>query len=192
MYQKRNIELEIISLYRGNYKRRFFLREISRIAGIPLRTVQTMLIKLEKEKVLKSSIEGKNKYFSLNLENIKAKSIMLQAEIYKTDLFLEKYQLFKTFLKSIDNNSLILVFGSFAKFSSDKDSDLDLLVVSSKEKPVSFHLLPYKIHKINLPESSFIKLVKEQENIMKEIEENHIILNNHSLYVNVIWNNYGK
>ena len=86
---------------------------------------------------------------------------------------------------------MIIVFGSFAKFNPDKNSDLDLLIVS-KEQELAFHLLPYKVHKINLKEKSFLKAIKEQETLIQEIEEKHIILNNHSLYVNTMWSYYGK
>lgn len=192
MYPNRNNELEVISLFRGNYKARFYLREISKIAKLPLKTCQNVLTALEKAKVLRSKIEGKNKYFSLNLENINTKSYLLQAEIYQTDKFIEKYPLFKMFLKSLKTIVPIIVFGSFAKFTSDKRSDLDLFIISGKELNLSFHLLPYKLHKINLTEKTFLNALKEQENLIKEIEENHIILNNHSFYVNIYWDYYGK
>ena len=192
MYQKRNKELDIIALYSGNYKAKFYLRQISKLAKLPLKTCQNALINLEKEKILKSNVEGKNKYFSLNLDNIQTKSYLLKAEIYKTDNFLEKYSGFKTFLKSLNTNVLIIIFGSFAKFKADKNSDLDLFVVSEKEQKFPFHLLPYKVHQINLSEESFKKAISEKETIIKEIEENHIILNNHSSYVNIMWEYYGK
>ncbi len=192
MYQKRNKELEIISLYRGNYKARFYLRQISKLSKLALKTCQNVLNMLENNKILKAKIEGKNKYFSLNLDNIKSKSYLLQAEIYKTDAFLERYQQFKTFMKSFNTNVLLIIFGSFAKLKADKNSDLDLLVIKKKKTKLSFYLLPYKIHQINLSETSFIKAVKKQETLIKEIEENHIILNNHSFYVNIMWDYYGK
>lgn len=192
MYKKRNKELEIISLYSGDYKKKFYLRQISRISKLPLKTCQNVLNTLEKNRILKSKVEGKNKYFSLNLENIQTKSILLQAEINKTDLFLEKYPQLKTFLKEIKTNTPIILFGSFSRLSADKDSDLDLLILSEKEQKLPSHLLPYKIHKVNLSESSFIKAVNSQETLIKEVEEKHIILNNHSFYVNVMWRQYGK
>jgi len=192
MYLNRNNELEVISLFRGNYKSRFYLREISKLTKIPLKTCQNMLLNLENIKVLKSKTEGKNKYFSLNLENIKTKSYLLQAEIYQTDIFIEKYSQFKMFLKSLKTTIPIIVFGSFAKFKADKNSDLDLLIISKKEVKLPFHLLPFKPHQINLIEKTFVKALKEQENLIKEIEENHIILNNHSFYINTVWNYYEK
>ncbi len=192
MYPNRNNELEIISLFRKNYKARFYLREINKLARLPLKTCQNVLTALEKTKILRSKIEGKNKYFSLNLENIKTKSYLLQAEIYKTDIFIEKYPQFKIFLKSLKTNVLIIVFGSFAKFTADKNSDLDLLIISEKKLNLPFHLLPFNPHQINLTEETFLKSLKEQEDLIKEIEENHIILNNHSFYVNTIWDHDGR
>lgn len=192
MYQKRNNELEIISLYRGNYKSYFYLRQIGKLSKIPLKTCQNALSILEKNRILKSKLEGKNKYFSLNLENIQTKSFLLQAEIYKMGVFLENYPVFKIFLKEIKTNIPLIIFGSFAKLKADKNSDLDILIISEKEQKLSFHLIPYKLHQIYLSENSFTKAMKEQEPLIKEIEENHILLNNHSFYVNEMWNKYGK
>jgi predicted nucleotidyltransferase len=192
MYQIRNKELEVISLYRGNYKSEFYLRQISKISNVPLKTCQDTLKNLERNNILKSRVDGKNKYFGLNLDNIQTKFYLLQAEIYKTNVFLEKYPQIKTFLKSINKNIPIIVFGSFAKLKTEKDSDLDLLIISEKEtKPLSY-LLPFKVHQIDLTETSFMKALNQEEALIKEIEENHIVLNNHSFYVNVMWEKYAK
>jgi len=192
MYQKRNNELDIIVLYTGNYNARFYLRQISRLAKMPVKTCQNALKGLEKERVLKGKIEGKNKYFSLNLDNIQTKSYLLKAEIQKTDKFLEKYPEFKTFLKSVNTNALIIIFGSFAKLRTDRNSDLDLFIVSEKEQSLPFHLMPYEIHQNRLTEESFKKALVEKETLIKEIEENHVILNNPSSYVNMVWEYYAK
>lgn len=192
MYTKRNKELSVIALYSGDYKARFYLRQIGRLSKMPLKTCQNVIANLEKERILKSRVEGKNKYFSLNLDNIDVKSYLLKAEIYKTDLFLEKYPGLKTFLKSINTNSILIIFGSFAKLAADKNSDLDLFIISDKEEELPSHLLPYKIHKNSLSEESFKKAVSEKETLIKEIEANHVILNNPFSYVNIMWGYYGK
>jgi len=192
MYQKRNNELEIFSLYTNNFKERFYLREISRTLNIPLKTIQNTLKNIENKKLLKSNIEGKNKYFSLNLDNILTKSYLLQAEIYKTEVFLEKYPQIKTFLKSLKDDTPLIVFGSFAKLKASKDSDLDLIILSKNKTKLQFHLIPFKVHKIYLTKGLFAKALNNKENLIKEIEENHIILNNHSFYINVLWGHHGK
>ena len=191
MYQKRNKELDVLSLYRGDYRARFYLRQISRLTKLPLKTTQDLLASLEKARIIRGEVEGRNKYFRLNLDNIKVRNILLQAEIYMTDRFLDKYSQFKTFLKSVKTDKPIIVFGSFARFAAGRDSDVDLLVVSGREEKLPSHLLPQKIHKITLSRASFVKALKEGETVIREIGENHVILNNHSFYVNIVWDYYG-
>ena len=192
MYQKGNNNSKILSLFLGDYSKQFYLREISKLSKIPLKTTHRLVSSLEKYKILKSKVSGKNKYFKLNLDNIQTKLCLIEAEIYKTAIFIDKYPLFKTFLKELSNSSLLVVFGSFAKFKADKDSDLDLLIVSKEKEELPFHLLGYNIHKIELLEKDFIKAVENNETLIKEIAENHIILNNHSFYINVVWGFYGR
>lgn len=192
MYRKRNKELEVLVLFTGNYERDLYLREISKLSKIPLKTTQNILKSLEQNKILKSTQRGKNKYFSLNRANMQTNFYILQTEIHKTEIFLERYPQFKTFLKEIAIHNPIIVFGSFAKFTAGKNSDVDILTISEKEPKLPSHLLPNKIQVINLSESNFTESLEKQEELIKEIEENHIILNNHSFYVNVMWDFYGR
>ncbi|MFH0978570.1 MAG: nucleotidyltransferase domain-containing protein [Candidatus Woesearchaeota archaeon] len=194
MYPKRNNVFDVISLFRTDYRKRFYLREISRLTKMPLKTAQNVLATLEKETLLRSSLEGKNKYFALNLENVQAKSMLLQAEIYQTIRFLEHYGFFKTFLKAINTNLLIVVFGSYAKMTSTKDSDVDILIVQepSTKQVQAFQLLPVNIHKVAMQQGTLVKAIRQNEPLIKEIEESHVILNNHSLYVNLMWDHYAR
>jgi|SRR3989344_596171 len=192
MYLKGDKELEVIALYRSNYKLRFYLRQISKLTNMAVKTTQRVLMNLENDKILKSKIEGKNKYFTLNLDNIRTKSYLLQSEIHKMDNFLLHYPQFKTFLKSINLNTPLILFGSFAKLNADKNSDVDLMVISGKTPNLDFHLIPYKFHCVNLSEETFQKALKEKETLIEEIKDNHIILNNHSFYITAMWDYYGK
>lgn len=191
MYPKGNNEQGVIALYTGNYESRFYLREISRLAGISVKATLNALKSLERNKILKSAVHGKNKYFTLNFDNILTKFCLNQAELYKTALFLQKYPWFRPFVKGIETSAPIIVFGSFARFKAGKDSDVDILTISSKPLKLPSHLLPNKIHQINLTEEAFAESIEKQEALLKEIEASHIILNNHSFYVNLMWRYYG-
>lgn len=192
MYLKRNKHLEVLGLYLGNYAKRLYLREISKLAGLPLKTTQTVLGELEKNRIVKSSMHGKNKYFSPNLENIETKLYLMQSEVCKTLAFVKKYPLFKPFLKELKNISApIIVFGSFAKFTADKNSDVDMLVISGSSVSLPFHILPNKVHEISLSENEFKKGHETGEALIMEIEENHVVFNNHCFLVNSMWERYG-
>lgn len=192
MYQKRNNIYELLSLFLKNYETRIYLRQISKLSKIPLKTTQNILAELEKSKILNSKTEGKNKYFSLNLENILTKLYLLQTEINRTKSFIETYPQFKLFIKSLNNNTPTILFGSLAKFKANKDSDVDLLIISEKEQKILEDFMPNKMHIINFSEKSFAKGIKKKNALLKEIEENHIILSNHSYYVDVMWKEYAK
>ncbi len=43
MYQKRNNRFEITSLYLTDYNKQFYIREISRLTKIPLKTTYTTI-----------------------------------------------------------------------------------------------------------------------------------------------------
>ena len=191
MYQKGNNKI-ILALFLGDYSNQFYLREISKLTRIPLKTTHRLVSSLEKDKILKSTVSGKNKYFKLNFGNPQTKLCLLEAEIYKTSIFIGEYPLFKTFLKELSTSSLLIVFGSFAKFKAEKDSDLDLLVVLKRKEDLPFYLLGYNIHKVELLEKNFIKAIENNETLIREIAENHIILNDHSFYVNIMWSFYGR
>jgi len=194
MYLKRNNNKEgifaVISLYSGDYGGRFYLREIARLTQLPVKNIQNILRDLENRNILVGEVRGKNKYFALNLKNIETKLMLMQAEIYKLKKLLGKYPQFKAFLREIKSNIPIIVFGSFAKFNADKNSDVDILVIGKED--LAKHLLPNKIHKISLSEENFIKAFKNKETLIEEINENHIILNNPCFYVNTMWNHGNK
>ena len=187
MYLKRDKYMEVLRLYTGNYSARFYLREIGKLSGLPLKTTQNAIGYLEKMGILKSVLEGKNKYFRLNPDNVMTRLQLLQAEVYKTTMFLERYQAFSTFLKEVRTNTPLIVFGSFSNFAAKKDSDLDILVIAGEGFLLPTHLIPNRVHEIRLSEKEFMRATKNKEAIMKEIEDRHVILNNHSFYVNAMW-----
>lgn len=194
MYQKGNKELAVLGLYLGDYSKRLYLREIGRLSGLSVRTAQRTLKTLEKSGILRSELRGKNKYFFPNLENIQTKGMFLQAETRRTSLFLERYPAFKSFLKEMRGifSAPIIVFGSFARFGADKMSDVDVLIVSDEKIELPTHLLPNKIHEIYVHETAFLRLLEKNQSVIKKVRETHIILSNHSFFVDWMWDEHAK
>lgn len=192
MYKREYNKERIIALYTGDYKHELYLREISRLANMPLKTTQNTLQALEKTNIIKSDVHGRNKYFHLNRENIHTKLLLVNAELYKTAQFLEKYPPFKVFLKEYNVTTPLLVFGSYAKGTARKESDLDLLMIAPKNQQLPSHFLPYKLHIIYLAEEQVHLAMEKREALMQEVQEHHIVLNNHSFFVNMFWSYYGR
>lgn len=192
MYLKRNNYLEVLSLYTTGHAQSFYLREISKLLKLPVKTIQNTVKILEDERIIKSQVKGKNKYFTLNLANVKTKLYLQQAEIYKTIVFLEKYPVFNSFAKELSSfpGTPILVFGSFSDFTATKESDLDLLVVLDSPVELPYHLLPYKLHEIKMSKKNFLK--SQGETLANEIIKTHVILNGHDYFVSVWWEKHGR
>ncbi|MCK4429643.1 MAG: nucleotidyltransferase domain-containing protein, partial [Candidatus Aenigmarchaeota archaeon] len=138
---------EILGLYSKNWKTEFYTREIARLTNNELGTVQLSLAKLKDDKIIVSKIRGKHKYWSLNLKNPLTKYFLEMMEIYKTSEFLVRYNTLFSFFKEIINLNIagiIIIFGSYAKAETAKNSDIDILVIGDKKQKIEKieYLLP--------------------------------------------------
>jgi len=177
---------KILELYLSNWKREYYLREISYKTGLPLRTVQNITESMVNEKILHQEYKGKNKYYFLNLNNITVKYELMITEIERTKKFLNKYKPFQLLLKQIKNLPPMLIFGSYAENRQLSKSDIDILIISNKEIE-ELNLLPYQLHLITINNKTFVKWFKKGETLLKEILRNHIFLNHHYYFIDLFW-----
>lgn len=170
MVQKRNnIDLEIILILLRNETH---LREISRKLKINHSTILRKLNELTKENVLDYKTIGKNKVFLIK-NNLKAKNYVFNTERYKLIKLIEKYPemsiIIEDILGKIKSRQIIL-FGSYAKFSAKKESDIDIYIEAADRK------IKKEAEMIN----SRIKVktgeFNKDSNLIKEIIKDHVIL----------------
>jgi predicted nucleotidyltransferase len=112
---------KIIELFYENPSKSFTVREISSKTKIPKSTVHKYITQLKKEKM----ITEENQASDSNLFKTK-----------KTFHYIEKMikiGLLDQIEKEL-NPSCIILFGSFRKGESDKDSDIDIFIESSKRE----------------------------------------------------------
>lgn len=156
----------------------FLLRGESHVRGIAKQlegshsTVLRRLNKLLKENVLDYKVEGKNKEFFIK-NNLQAKTYIFNAEHYKLIKLLRKYLELSVIVEDVVkkcDEKLIVIFGSYAKFTAKKDSDIDLFVETGdrrvEEELESIH------SKINVKIGEF----DLSSPLIKEIIKNHVIL----------------
>ena len=141
------------------------------------KTTSSYLNELEKEGILKSETQGKNKLYFLNIENKEIlKNFIISTEHTRTICFYKKNILIKEIIEKIQPfiKGIAIIFGSYAKNCQKQDSDLDILIIGKcNEKEIN------KISKIYRKEISLKIYPKlEQDILTKEAIKNHIIIKN--------------
>ena len=164
-----NLHLDIILLL---LKEKIHLREIARILGESHSTILRKLNKLIEENIIEGEIQGKNKIYSLR-DNLKSESIIYMAENYKLIKLLTKYPKLSIILDEVQkttNESLIILFGSFAKFLAKPSSDIDIFIETKNKKTKNI------VKEINSKLSVKIGPFDKNSLLIKEIIKNHVLL----------------
>jgi len=165
-----NLDFEIVLLL---IKEESHVRGIAKTLGESHSTILRKLNKLAEENILDYKLEGRNKVFFFR-KNLQARTYILNAERYKQIKLLKKYPemavIAEEILKKCEDQRLIIIFGSYAKFSAKKDSDIDVFV-ETKDKKVKESI--ESLHsKINVKIGDF----NISSPLVKEIIKNHVIL----------------
>jgi len=186
-----NKEAEILKLFLGDYNRRIYGRQIVGKVSISQKWIASTLKKMEANDILLSKIEGKQKYYSLNLRSPVMKSFLLEAENENSKVFQQKNPKINLAMKEIDGK-IICIFGSYARGAEKKTSDTDLFVVDGSRAQIKKVALKYDLNisgKI-YSEKQFISALKEKSPMISEIVSNHIIIKGLEDFINKIWSDF--
>ena len=177
MLQKRN-DLEIIEVLR---KGPSHIREIGEKLDIIPSTVMRTIKRLEEDKVVDFKKTGKNKTYFLK-DTIEAQSYLFMAEHYKLMKVSQNPKLRRLVnqLKNQTSGELIVLFGSQAKGSATKTSDVDVYVETSSPK------LRTKLRELSSELSIKIGKLSKDDLLSKEIIKNHIIIQNVERFYRII------
>ncbi len=175
-------KIKIINYLGKHLGKSFTMLELSKATKIPYatfyRTIQEMT-----DLILFQTV-GKAKTVALNTKNAEVKSYLTISSAEEKKEFLEKQPIIKKIATELDTKDIVVLFGSLAKGTEKKASDIDILIINKKgEKSLSFSkyelLFKKKINPLFVTKSEFIKMLHEkEENVGKQVLENHIILNN--------------
>lgn len=170
MVQKRsNLELEIIGLL---MKKQVHVRGMAKILNESHSTISRKMDSLVKDNVVDFRKEGKNKVFFLK-KNFIVKNYIFMAEEYKLIKLLRNYPelsiIFEEILDKTDEG-LIILFGSYAKNTSRKDSDIDIYIETESRN------LKKEIEKIHSKIQVKIGVFDTKSDLIKEIIKDHVIV----------------
>lgn len=170
MVQNRdNIDSEIILLL---LKSENHLRGLAKQLNESHSTVMRKLDRLVEENVLDYKKQGRNKIFFIR-KNLQAKNYVFNAERYKLIKLLKKHKELGIIIDEIlkkSNKSLIVLFGSYAKFTVTPDSDIDIYVETKQRKAKE------ELESVHSKVKIKIGYFDTDSQLIKEIIKNHIIL----------------
>ncbi len=174
--------LSIIN-YLGKHKdQSFTMHELSKLTGIPYATFYRNLLGM-KEFVNIQTV-GKAKVVSLNSGNSMIKSHLAISSDEEKKEFLKNQPILSKITSELNTNSIVVLFGSYAKGTATQKSDIDLLIINQKgDKSLSFSkyetLFGKKVNPIFIMKNEFVRMLRDkEENVGKQALKDHIILNN--------------
>lgn len=199
--------LKIIGLMRKDLDKGLTILEISKQLKIGYRPAYNHISEMEKEGIIQIERIGSAKQCSLNLSSPKTRHLLESLDIIKKEeLYKENPK-----LKIIDNLILkltekfiskiysIILFGSYAKGTAAKQSDIDLLFIVSDLKDRNLREIieresagyqyshNTKISPLITDIEEFKKMLSSKElNVGKEVKEKGISLYGHEIFWRII------
>ena len=172
---EQNLTDEIIAVLMGE---ELHTRALAKKLKTNHMTVARKLRKLVSKNVLDFREEGKNKVYFLK-KTVEAKSYIFRAELYKLNKTLIRYPELRGIIDSIQENTkikLAVLFGSYARGITTKNSDIDIFVEAKDRK------IKEELEFLNSRVSLKIGKYDRTNPVIKEIERDHVIIKGVELF----------
>ncbi|MBI2656487.1 nucleotidyltransferase domain-containing protein [Candidatus Woesearchaeota archaeon] len=164
------IELEIVlALIRRN---ELHVRGIAKFANLPHANVSRAMKRMIDGNVVDFRMQGKNKLFKLK-KGMEALNYAYIAEHFKLLRLFNRYPFISVMAEAIyakTDAKLIVIFGSYAKFSAKKDSDIDVFIETKHRN------LKAQVESIDSRLSIKIGIFDKNNLLIREIVKDHVIL----------------
>lgn len=125
-------DLVLLAYFLKNPSGRFYVKELARALKLSPSCVSITSRKFELDGILSSEKSGLAKFYALNNEAPLTKAFKVLYTIAR----LHDAELVKRFLEADGSVISIAIYGSYASGAYDEHSDLNILVLSQKEKEV--------------------------------------------------------
>ena len=115
---------KLLTYFYSNRSARVYVRQLASALDVDSTNLSRELARLEREGLLRSEIEGRQRYYSINSQYpyLKAVFSLLQGTIGIVPTL-------ATALHRVEGIEKAYLYGSFAKNEADASSDIDLLIV---------------------------------------------------------------
>ena len=181
------LELKIVDLLARNTERKFTINEIAKFLEEYYSFVHRIVNKLIKDSVVTKEKAGKSYLCSINLYNEKTIILVNLSKIEKkNDLYNSNKELkiiLEDFVKSAESLITpisIVLFGSYAKGTATKESDIDILLISKTKAGIDkitkeiYAKYGKEINPVIMTSEDFKR--QKDRAIIKEVIKNHYVL----------------
>lgn len=187
-------ELKILSSFFPEGKE-ITLKKIMERSSLSYEPIHRTVNILNEKKLISSKKFGKTLVYSLNFEKEDVKIAFFFYAKEKLKEFSKNHRLIFNGLSKIndDNIDFLSVFGSYAKRTQTKDSDVDILCISSnkKEDEKEIKSLKYETNlnfaPVVIPKTEFKKIKKENEVFWNDLVKFGIIFKGYELFYSEIY-----
>src|SRR3989344_202012 len=171
--------LDVLVPFTENYNQRMTGSTIAKKVHIPQKTVSRILHALSPT-IIRYNRDGKNKYYYFDLNDKKSHIVLSMVEHTKALRTMTKYPHFGLMFAELMWHSTVVLFGSYAKGTEHKESDVDLWIVGRKNKNIQriIEKYPYEVHVQFSTLNEFQHKLEHKHNLALEIASHHVIFGN--------------
>lgn len=131
MFQS-NLLWKVFSYFLSHPSDEIYVKELAKLLKVGPTSANNTLQSLEKMGLLQRQERARSHFYSLDNESAAVKSLKIAYFLTR----LEDAKLVEGLTEADQDMISLCVYGSFADGTFDKNSDLDLLIISQKDKPV--------------------------------------------------------
>jgi predicted nucleotidyltransferase len=191
--------LDILGLYRGQYRSSIHIREAARQIGISVEAVRIQLNRLEQARVITGLRRGSLKEYALNFNNFSTIYYLIISETYETIRFLDEYFVIKKVIEELGDilQGIVILFGSFAKKQARETSDIDLFVIGDRpiDQQAVINLGDLIGRDINIKYATaqqFTTGLIRNSPLEQEVIANYIVLKGVESFCDLLWRLYAN
>ena len=118
------VRVKILTLFLANPRNRYYLREVERLTGLQVRSVQRELMNLVEFGLFVKILEGNRVYYQVNPEFFLLPE--LKSIIFKTTALGDAL---KAEIEKSNKIKIAFIYGSYAESKENTESDIDLFVI---------------------------------------------------------------
>lgn len=179
---------KIMKEFLGGYNKEIYGSSLSKKTNLSQKNVALTLLELEKKGVLALRLSGNRKYYFINFLNPLINDYLVFFELSRKIEFLEKHKKMIDFAREI-RGEIVCIFGSYAKGTQTKSSDLDIFIVGKvdlmkiKKQGSKYGYSPQIF---NMTLNDFKKNLLKKTTLIQEIMNEHVLLKGFDKFVEVV------